>query len=241
MREFSAVRTGLLAAAALVAISPVVASGARAEVVRPGEEKGLGLTPSGVPEILQRAKADPYSAPAAPACETIPREIAALDEVLGPDADAPKPQKASDEAGGFITDVLKSFIPHRSIVRMVTGASKADKERSEAAMAGWTRRGYLKGMEINLGCAERAAGVAPPTQAAAPTSAPAAPPLRTAAAPPDPRPATVSAPEPVTQTAIAPSTEDAQENAAANTPAEDAAAPGTLGGQMALISTIHHP
>jgi hypothetical protein len=153
--------------AAAVAAAPL---GAAAEVVKPGEEQGLGLTPGAIPDILRTAKADPYAAPPAPACESIPREIAALDTVLGPDADAPV-QKANS-GGGLVADTVRGLIPHRGIIRLLTGASRRDKARNEAAMAGWTRRGYLKGMYLNLGCAERANEV--PAVAAA-AVAPAAP------------------------------------------------------------------
>jgi hypothetical protein len=169
-RKPGAATTSLLALAAVLTAAPITA---RAEVVKPGEESGLGLTPGSVPDILKKAKANTYAAPAAPACQSIPREIAALDAVLGPDMDAPaEKQKASDQAGDLVTDVAKSLIPHRSIIRFLTGADRRDKERTEAATAGWARRGYLKGMYVNLGCAERGPS-SPPTETAALPAAPA--------------------------------------------------------------------
>jgi len=196
MRKPGAFTTPLLAALALSAVAPAAV---RAEVVKPGEEQGLGLTPGEIPAILKQAKADPYAAPAAPACESIPREIAALDEVLGPDADAPAQKvKTSDQAGDLIGGALKSLIPHRDIIRFVTGANRRDKQRTAAAMAGWSRRGYLKGMEVNLGCAERKAGPTP-TIVLGPVE-------------PDP--------SQVATLSRAPTTEDAAETAAAETPSE---------------------
>ena len=158
-------RLGLLAAVALVAGGPA----ARAGVVKPGESAGplgLGLTSGEAPEILKKAKADPYAAPPAPACESIPKEIAALDEVLGPDADAP-PDKSSANPGQLLGAAVRTIIPHREIIRFITGAGRKEKSRNEAAMAGWSRRGYLKGMAVNLGCAEREAGAPPPPAVAA--------------------------------------------------------------------------
>jgi len=205
MRKARAAPTTLMVAVAVLAVAPVAA---RAEVVKPGQEQGLGLLPGDIPDVLKTAKADPYAAPPAPACESIPREIATLDTVLGPDADAP-PQKtkAANQAGDLMTDAVKSLIPHRGVVRLLTGASRRDKQRADAAMAGWTRRGYLKGMYLNLGCAEREAGA--PVEAAL-QSQPATP-----------------APAPVVS-AAAPSTEEAAEDAAAQVdaaPALHAASP----------------
>jgi hypothetical protein len=169
-------RPGARRATLIAAVAAVTAAAGvgHAEVVKPGEQSGpaLGLIGGEIPAILQKAKADPYAAPPAPACETIPAEIAALDQVLGPDADAP-PEKAKGSAGHFLARAVRGLIPHRDIVRMVTGAERKDQERNAAAMAGWTRRGYLKGMEVNLGCAERTAATEP-TPADSPVGTPAA-------------------------------------------------------------------
>jgi hypothetical protein len=156
MRSLAALN--MTAALALVATSaPLVG---HAETVRPGEPSdsiGLGLIGHETPEVLKHAKADPYAAPAAPACETIPNEIAALDEVLGPDADTPAQKtKMRARANRLISQALRSSIPHRDVVRFVTGADRRDKALNQAAMAGWARRGFLKGMEVNLGCPSQA-------------------------------------------------------------------------------------
>jgi hypothetical protein len=138
--------------------------------VRPGEPSdsiGLGLIGHDTPEVLKLAKADPYAAPTSPACDTIPREIAALDAVLGPDADTPAQKtKMRARANRLISQALRSTIPHRDVVRFVTGADRRDKALNSAAMAGWARRGFLKGMEVNLGCPSHA----PIEQAAVPAA-----------------------------------------------------------------------
>jgi hypothetical protein len=152
MRSLAALN--MTAALTLAAASAPLAG--HAETVRPGEASdsiGLGLIGHETPEVLKHAKADPYAAPAAPACETIPHEIAALDEVLGPDADTPAQKtKMRARANRLISQALRSTIPHRDVVRFVTGADRRDKALNQAAMAGWARRGFLKGMEVNLGC-----------------------------------------------------------------------------------------
>lgn len=151
-----------LTAAAVLAVAVCTPLAGRAATIRPGETDNrdwtLGLIGHGVPDVLKTARADPYAAPAAPACETIPREIAALDEVLGPDSDAPAVKtKMRVRAEGLVMQGIRGFIPHRDWIRFATGAGRRDKALNEAAMAGWARRGFLKGMEINLGCPERPA------------------------------------------------------------------------------------
>jgi hypothetical protein len=150
-----------LAAAALATVS-LAPLGARGEPIRPSESHDddwtLGLVGHSVPDVLKAAKRNPYAAPAAPACETIPREIAALDAVLGPDADSPAERtRIRVRAEKLMFQGIRSMIPHRDVVRFVTGAQRRDKALNDAAMAGWARRGFLKGMEVNLGCAARAA------------------------------------------------------------------------------------
>lgn len=175
-------------------IAAVVATGAAALAlpaaaeIKPGQQQGLGLTAQDVPELLKKAKTDPYAPPAAPACETAYQELAALDQILGPDADEPNVKKA--EAGNLLMKGVRSLIPHREIFRVLTGVDRKERELAEAAMAGWARRGYLKGM-LRSEC----------EQADAPTIA---------AAEPNGVPAAALAPAPVEQAALpAPASEPA--------------------------------
>src|SRR3954463_15532545 len=77
---------GLLAALLMTAASPAAAQ------VKPGSESGLGLTGADVPPLLQAIKAEPYKAPGAPACETVPAEIQAIGDLIGPDVDYVPPE-----------------------------------------------------------------------------------------------------------------------------------------------------
>lgn len=160
----------------------LTATAAYADPVRPGEETGLGVLPASTPDVLKEAKAAPYSPPEDDNCESIAREIAELDGVLGPDADATQ-KKGGLDAGKYVGQAVRSLIPYRAVVRMVTGADRKARERNEAAMAGWARRGYLKGMQASLGCP--GATAAPPPPGARHAAAP-------SAAPPDTAPASVT-------------------------------------------------
>ncbi|MDB5493966.1 MAG: hypothetical protein JWP86_1303 [Phenylobacterium sp.] len=127
----------------------ICASAAVAEPVRPGEQQGLGLTGPQVPQLLRDARANPYALPAAPDCPSLMDQIAALDQVLGPDLDTPqmKASNAPDLMAG-----VRAILPYGGVVRMFTGAGNRQKALTDAALAGWERRGFLKGTARMMGC-----------------------------------------------------------------------------------------
>ena len=128
--------------------------------VRPGETQGLGLTGAQVPELLKAVAADPYRAPAAPACETIPAELKALDEILG--ADAGQPRKHRSQVVKWAMGSVRGMVPYRGVVRFLTRADQHDHALMDATMAGFARRGFLRGLEANLHCAGPATPVSLP-------------------------------------------------------------------------------
>ncbi len=131
----------------------LAASAAQAqEPVQPGSDTGLGLTGADVPPLLAAIKADPYKAPAAPACDTVPAEILAINRVLGPDLDTPPPEAGKESLTQKSEGVARSLVPYGGVVRFVTGANKKDKELRDAVVAGYARRGFLRGLEANLKC-----------------------------------------------------------------------------------------
>jgi hypothetical protein len=44
------------------------------------------------------------------------------------------------------------LVPQRSLVRLLTGASKADRLYAEAEQRGMVRRAYLRGLSQSKGC-----------------------------------------------------------------------------------------
>lgn len=116
-----------------------------------------------IPAVLKAVAADPYKAPAEPACETIPAELKTLDDVLGPDADA-APGKSRPRAvrwaGDWAGGAIRGLVPYRGVVRFLTGAGDKDKALTRAAMAGAARRGFLRGLEANMQCAAPTPAVA---------------------------------------------------------------------------------
>ena len=146
-----------LVAVALAGALAGMGAACRAEV-HPGETQGLGLRGAQVPELLKAVAADPYRAPAAPACETIPAELLALEQALGPDAD--EPRKRRGQVVRMVGGAVRSMVPYRDVVRFLTRADHHDHQLMDATMAGFARRGFLRGLEATLHCAE------PTTQAA---------------------------------------------------------------------------
>jgi hypothetical protein len=130
----------------------MLASSAQAQVT-PGSQQGLGLTGAGIPPILKEVQANPYRYPVSPACESIPKEIVALNQVLGPDVDG---EQAKTSKVHMAMNYARGMIPYRGYVRFLTRADSRDKALQAAATAGYARRGFLRGLEAHLQCAPAA-------------------------------------------------------------------------------------
>jgi len=139
----------------VLAMAGVAASlaGAAAAQVTPGSQQWLGLTGADIPPLLKTVAADPYREPAAPACQTIPQEILALDQVLGPDIDLAQPKTGLAHKA---VDYVRHMIPYRGYVRFLTRADAKDKALQAAATAGIARRAFLRGLEAHMQCAPAA-------------------------------------------------------------------------------------
>lgn len=128
----------------------------------------LNLKQQGVPDVLARARSNPYDLTGLDRCEGIAGEIGRLDGALGPDLDeAPPPDERTklQKAGGAIKDAgvaevraeTRSVLPFRGWIRKLTGAARHEKKVAEAIRAGEVRRGYLKGVGMRMNCAPPAA------------------------------------------------------------------------------------
>jgi hypothetical protein len=144
-------RTMALAAALAALAAPAWAQ------VKPGSETGLGLTGADIPQLLKDIKAEPYKAWAAPACDTIPTEIAAINDLIGRDVDyaPPKTDATTDMEqkamkGG--ASMVRGLVPYGGVFRFVTGANKKDDALREAILAAYARRGFLRGVQASLRC-----------------------------------------------------------------------------------------
>ena len=112
----------------------------------------LNIDAADLPDILVKAALNPYAMAEMTTCNDLVREIALLDNTLGPDYDLPQEEGSRISAGRIGKSLVGSLIPFRSIVREITGANKRKDDYEDAVTAGLVRRGYLKGVGLGRGC-----------------------------------------------------------------------------------------
>ncbi|TMH75173.1 MAG: hypothetical protein E6H51_08410 [Betaproteobacteria bacterium] len=123
----------------------------------------LNLVHASIPAVLVDAQKRPYVAPADHSCPALAAEVRALDEVLGPDLDAPASASnpgliergstaVGDAAVGAVRGAAQGVVPFRGWVRKLTGAERYSKEVAAAIAAGTVRRAFLKGVAVTRGC-----------------------------------------------------------------------------------------
>lgn len=123
----------------------------------------LNLVQAPIPPALQRAQQQPYLPPADQRCDVLAIEVRGLDEVLGPDLDAPASATnpglierggaaMGDAAAGALRGAAEGVVPFRGWVRKLTGAERYSREVAAAIAAGTVRRAYLKGLAQARGC-----------------------------------------------------------------------------------------
>jgi hypothetical protein len=126
----------------------------------------LNLRRTQIPPFLD-AIISPYEPVKVLTCGAIASDVITLTEILGADSDAmPGPedsmgQQLGDEAADFALDTVSStvtdFIPFRSVVRQISGATAWERRLRNAYERGIQRRAYLKGIGASMGCAPPAA------------------------------------------------------------------------------------
>lgn len=127
----------------------------------------LNLSKIEIPSVLQEARKAPYIAPAAgTGCAALAQQLAALDEVLGPDLDAPAAGKGSllsqggDAMVGALRNTAEGVIPMRGWVRKLSGAERRAEAVEAAIRAGEARRSFLRGYAAAQACPAPAASAA---------------------------------------------------------------------------------
>lgn len=127
----------------------------------------LNVVRADIPDVLKAAAAAPYAMPADASCAGLAASIQALDEVLGPDLDAPPAkgntgllERGEDAATNALQRTAEGVMPFRGWVRKLTGAERYARQVSAAITAGGVRRGFLRGVATAKSC------VAAPAKAA---------------------------------------------------------------------------
>jgi hypothetical protein len=127
----------------------------------------LNMMQDPIPMVLLRAELDPYSVKGLTSCDVLTARVAELDLALGPDLDAPADHPKShvtEDAGLAAAAALEAaaaaadgFIPARSIIKHVSGASKYEAHVKHAILAGTERRTFLKAIGVMHNCSWPAA------------------------------------------------------------------------------------
>jgi len=123
----------------------------------------LNLVRAPIPPVLADAQKKPYAAPQDTTCGALAAEVKSLDEVLGPDLDAPATAAnpgliergvtlASNEAVSTVRGAAEGVVPYRKWVRKISGAERYTQDVAAAIAAGTVRRAYLKGQFTARSC-----------------------------------------------------------------------------------------
>lgn len=116
--------------------------------------KDFNLMRDSIPAVLTRIEY-PYQINGPVYCDKLVQEVTALDEVLGVSHDIHKDElsrseataeAASNAAQNALEDVATGWIPYRSVVRRITGATKHERSIRKAYERGRIRRAFLKGV-----------------------------------------------------------------------------------------------
>lgn len=122
----------------------------RSDAMVSGDADGLGISGPNTPAALQALVAEPYALTSPPDCAAMALEIAKIDQILGPDVDAPP--EIRDRAGDAFGSAVRGVIPYRWVMRLMTQAGRRDRELRLAVLAGTARRSFLKGIRQAMAC-----------------------------------------------------------------------------------------
>jgi len=114
--------------------------------------RDVGAVKTKIPAVLQRAAAAPYSLDGLSKCSSIADAFDDLGEALGPDFIKGVDRRKSRKVKVTGDTVAGLIVPFRGLVREVSGAASAQRERNAAVDAGFARRGFLRGVYQTRGC-----------------------------------------------------------------------------------------
>ena len=147
----------MLTAATLVACASSDSSKVSTAATTPLND--LNLVNAPIPEALAAAQKAPYAAPADSSCSALASAVRTLDEVLGPDLDAPASdtnpgliERGGSAAASALQRTAEGVVPFRGWVRKISGAERYSQQVAAAIAAGTVRRAYLKGLSRGKGC-----------------------------------------------------------------------------------------
>ncbi len=118
--------------------------------------RDINIDKEDIPQKLLDIQSNPYALDGLGKCRTLIAEVAELNAMLGPDVHEAEEKSRTEKreegvsrvAGGFIG----GLIPFRGLVREITGANAANRRYEAAVLAGFVRRGFLKGIGLQRRC-----------------------------------------------------------------------------------------
>lgn len=121
----------------------------------------FNLAAIAIPPVLRDARAHPYALPPDLSCAELATYIIALDDVLGPDIDAPANESSAgdmvgDAATSAFQGMLDGLVPFRHWVRRLSGADQHARDITASLAAGSARRAFLKGVSLARACPAQA-------------------------------------------------------------------------------------
>lgn len=164
-------RVGLLVSGWISMVSlagaPLAAQDNTVEQVVEGAKaplRDLRIEDPEIPAVLLLAASAPYSSEGTATCAQIAAGVEAITAAMGPDADTPHAESGEGTAVATAgaRAAMGTLIPGYGLVRVLSGASKKEKQVQAAIYGGAVRRAYLKGLGAARGCRNAAA----PTTAA---------------------------------------------------------------------------
>ena len=165
LREYRA----LLLAPLLVLQCPMVASAQSSSSSQPNSSGSLNKSPTvgdvaetplrdinvkktKIPPVLERATEAPYSLAGLKSCGQIAGAVRELPSVLGEDIDEAHARGHAFSGGHLAQSVVDSLIPFGGVIKEVSGAGAEQRRLQAAIVAGFARRGFLKGVGLGRHC-----------------------------------------------------------------------------------------
>lgn len=153
MQRITALMIATMAAAAAPGFTAAQTSQAvKREATQPLRD--TRLEKEKIPETLLLALSAPYSLQNTSSCAQITQEVDKLTLALGDDVDIPGKARGEGSyiAAAATKAAVNTLIPGLGLVRVITGADKAQRRAEAAAHAGTVRRAFLKGLGFSRKC-----------------------------------------------------------------------------------------
>ncbi len=105
-----------------------------------------------IPPVLERAVEAPYTLAGLNSCGRLAGAVGELNSVLGEDFDDAHARGHPFTPGHLAQSLVDSLIPFSGVIKEVSGAAAEQRRLQAAVLAGFARRGFLKGVGLSRHC-----------------------------------------------------------------------------------------